>query len=374
MPFGPPLQEKGRRPGIRIAPGAGQALPTGLDGGARAVRPGHQPTGAIEMKTHETGRARLSRSTVIATLVAAATAFTAARAVAGGKGEKVCTQTTKVALKACGRDVKDNYLIAQAKCLNITDANEMSSCLADAKSAREDETSECKDVRDARQQVCDTLTGGGGPYDPSIDPANFVPADQIVGNEYFPLTPGTQWVYTNTDGETDTVTVTDQTEEIEGIPVRVVTDVVEVAGETTENTEDWYAQALNGDVWYVGENTLATNPDNMLTSVEGQWETGVDGAKPGIIMPAVFNVGDVYRQEWLLGDAEDVAENLSKTASESTPAASCSGNCLKTHEYSPLEPDQSESKFYAQNVGVIVTLDDNDPNFREELVQFTPAP
>jgi hypothetical protein len=91
------------------------------------------------------------------------------------------------------------------------------------------------------------------------------------------------------------------------------------------------------------------------------------------IVPAVFTVGDVYRQEWLLGDAEDVAENLSITESESTPAASCSGDCAKTHEYSPLEPDVSESKFYATGVGVIVTLDDNDPAFREELVEFTPA-
>ncbi len=158
-----------------------------------------------------------------------------------------------------------------------------------------------------------------------------------------------------------------------------MTDVVEVGGNTTENTIDWYAQDVAGNVWYFGENTLATNPDNLLISIEGAWETGVDGAKPGIVMPAVFTVGDVYRQEWLLGDAEDVAENLSMTETESVPqagpaVASCTGNCLKTHEYSPIEPDKSESKFYAPNVGVIVTLDDNDPTFREELVEFTPAP
>ena len=87
---------------------------------------------------------------------------------------------------------------------------------------------------------------------------------------------------------------------------------------------------------------------------------------PGIIMPDVFNVGDVYRQEFLLGDAEDIAENLSTSETVSVPlsgpvVASCSGTCLKTHEYSPLEPDVSESKFYAENVGVILTLDDKQP-------------
>jgi hypothetical protein len=78
----------------------------------------------------------------------------------------------------------------------------------------------------------------------------------------------------------------------------------------------------------------------------------------------------------LLGDAEDIAEILSTTETESTPqtgpaVASCSGDCVKTHDYSPLEPDASESKFYAPGVGVIVVLDDNDPTFREELVEFT---
>jgi hypothetical protein len=319
-----------------------------------------------------------------AVLLAVAASFAATDAVAGGKAQtnRVCSQTAKVAFKACGNDVKDNYLIAQAKCLNLTDATEKSNCLADARSTRQDDKSQCKDVLDARLQVCSTLTMGGGPYDPSLDPANFVAADQIVGNQYFPLKPGTRWVYNNTAGETDTVTVTDQTVEIQGIPARVVTDVVQVGGKTTENTRDFYAQDVNNNVWYVGEDTLATNPDNLLTSVEGQWETGVDGAKPGIIMPAVFNVGDVYRQEWLLGDAEDMAENLSNTdatasvptLNNATPVWVCNGSCLKTHEYAAIEPDTSESKFYYPDVGVILTLDDNDPGFREELVQFTPAP
>jgi hypothetical protein len=318
---------------------------------------------------------RTSLNLAIVVLLAGGACFGMTDAAAGsqGKTDKVCAQTTKVAFKGCGKDVQDNYLIAQAKCLNLANPDEQDTCLTDAKSVREDEKSECRDVRDARIELCGALTMGGGPYDPVIDPANFVPADQIIGNTYFPLKKGTKWVYENTAGETDTVTVTDQTTEIVGIPVVAVSDVVQVGGNTTENTVDWYAQDVDGNVWYFGEDTMATNPDNMLTSVEGAWETGVEGAKPGIIMPAVFTIGDVYRQEWLLGDAEDAAENLSMTETESAPAASCSGNCLKTHEYSPLEPDTSESKFYAPNVGVIVTLDDNDPTFREELVDFTPG-
>jgi hypothetical protein len=276
-------------------------------------------------------RARLFLIAVIAILIAGGAAFTATDAAAGkkrhsdyeqwgdehygqgqwgqgqwGHGEwykgrwckgNACSQTAQLAYKACGYDVQDNYLIAQANCLNVTDATEKKACLADARSTSWEERAQCGEVRDARLEVCGALSMGTGPYDPPVDPANFVPADQIVGNAYFPLKKGTKWVYNNTAGETITVTVTDQTAEILGIPVVVVTDVVELDGKTTEDTIDWYAQDVDGNVWYFGESTTATNPENMLISVEGSWETGVDDAKPGIIMPAVPTVGDVYRQE-----------------------------------------------------------------------------
>jgi hypothetical protein len=296
-----------------------------------------------------------------------------------GRDDRTCSVTALIAYRACGTDVQDNALIAEAKCLNVTDPALKATCVTDARATRQEEWALCGEVRDARLEVCDTLTAGSGPYDPSIDPANFVAADAIDGNDYLPLRPGTQWVYESTIGETITVTVTDETSEIAGIGVRVVTDVlVDADGNTTENTRDWFAEDLDDNVWYFGEATIATDPETMLPVTDGSWRTGVDGARPGVIMPAVFTVGDVYRQEWLLGDAEDMAENLSKTETLSVPqsgpvAASCSGDCLKTHEYSPLEPDSSESKFYAKDVGMILTLDDNDPSFREELVSFTPG-
>lgn len=326
-------------------------------------------------------------SLAVVPLIAMGVALTSSEAGAhgrhregGGRAARVCSTTARVAYKACGKDVQDNRLIAEAKCLNVSDADERDACFEDARSTSQDERGECEDVRDARLGVCEALTIGGGPYDPEIDPTRFVAADAIDGNGYFPLKPGTEWVYQNTDDETITVTVTDETVEISGVPARVVTDVVvDGDGHTTEDTQDWFAEDVDGNVWYFGERTIASDPESLLATAEGSWETGVDGAKPGIVMPAVFVVGDVYRQEFLLGDAEDIAENLSQTETESVPeggptVASCDGDCLETHEYTPIEPDQSESKFYAKDVGVILTLDDNDPSFREELVSFTPAP
>ena len=283
--------------------------------------------------------------------------------------QKVCSKTTQLAFKACGKDVQDNYWIETGKCLNLSDPDEAAECRAEAKATIKDDATLCKDQRDARGDVCAAL--GEGPYDPPIDPADFVdPAaigDTIAPNAYFPLVPGVTRIYESED-EIDTVTVTDVTTEILGVTCAVVHDVVESGGEVIEDTTDWYAQDVEGNVWYFGE--IAQNfEDGKLNNLDGSWEAGVDGAKPGILMKAIPAVGDVYRQEWALGEAEDIAEVLSTTASESAPAASCAGDCILTHDFTPIEPDASESKYYAPGFGVIVVLDDNDPTIREELVE-----
>jgi hypothetical protein len=143
--------------------------------------------------------------------------------------------------------------------------------------------------------------------------------------------------------ETVTVTVTGEFKEILGVPCAVVRDVVEEDGELVEDTYDWFAQDLEGNVWYFGE--IARNyEDGELVDLEGSWTAGIDGAKIGVLMPIDSQPGAVYRQEFLLGEAEDMAEVLELGASAATPAAACDGNCLVTLEYTPLEPDGAEHK------------------------------
>jgi len=77
----------------------------------------------------------------------------------------------------------------------------------------------------------------------------------------------------------------------------------------------------------------------------------------------------VYRQEFLLGEAEDVAEALSLTGSANVPAASCDGNCLITKDYTPLEPDGEENKYYAPGIGLILEVN-VETGGRVELVEF----
>jgi hypothetical protein len=190
-----------------------------------------------------------------------------------------------------------------------------------------------------------------GPYDWTIDPANFV---SEVDNPYFPLVPGTVLVYEGqSDGEREVVTirVTRQTKEIMGVTAVVVRDTVEVAGEVHEDTFDWYAQDVDGNVWYFGETTKEYEGGKVVTR-EGSWEAGVDGALAGVIMPADPEVGLAYTQEHYASEAEDKGEIVGVGESISIPYGSF-GDVVVTEDWTPLEPKVLETKSYAPGVGVV---------------------
>ena len=139
-----------------------------------------------------------------------------------------------------------------------------------------------------------------------LDPADFTPGSD---HQYFPLTPGTQWRFRETDVEGSVqevvVTVTSETRTLaNGVEARVVRDTVSEGGSLVEDTFDWYAQDTDGNVWYLGEET-AEFEDGRLASREGSFEAGVDGALPGVVMPAEPTAGQEYRQEYYAGQAED---------------------------------------------------------------------
>jgi hypothetical protein len=302
-------------------------------------------------------------------VTALALVFSAGIATAGPV-DNACHKTSTAAQTACEADRKDDRWIAAGGCVNLADAAARQQCIADAKAARAEKSQLCRDQFDARESLCGAL--GQAPYDPVIDPANFLSPQAVAArpNPRFPLVPGMQWNYTSSVGEKDTVIVTDKTRVILGVTTIEVHDVVaDNTGHTLEDTLDWFAQDLQGNVWYFGE--LAQQfEDGRVAGLEGSWTGGVEGAKPGIVMRAAPNVGDVYRQEFSLGNAEDAAEVLSTTGSETVPAASCSGDCLVTRDFSPLEPDVEEDKYYKSGVGLILEVDPASGE-RNELVSFS---
>jgi hypothetical protein len=72
-----------------------------------------------------------------------------------------------------------------------------------------------------------------------------------------------------------------------------------VDGRIQEVALDWYAQADDGSVWYLGEDVF-NYEDGLVADTHGTWIAGKDG--PGaMIMPGAPRVGDVYRPENIPG-------------------------------------------------------------------------
>jgi hypothetical protein len=210
--------------------------------------------------------------------------------------------------------------------------------------------------------------GDGGDYRPDIDPARFV---DRIDNPYLPLLPGARWVYEDaTSGEHTEVAVTADRKQILGISAVVVRDTVTVDGEVQEDTYDWFAQDVEGNVWYLGEHSEEHEDGKISTA--GSWEAGVDGALPGIVMPAHPEAGQAYRQEFYPGEAEDLAEVVRLGAADDVPTGSYH-DVVVIEEWNPLEPDVVEQKHYAPGVGQILEETTVGGDGRAELVAFTPG-
>ena len=190
-------------------------------------------------------------------------------------------------------------------------------------------------------------SGGGrcAAYNPHVPPGKHF--SKAIDNPYFPLSVGRTFVYRGVENgkkELDRMHVTGKTKSIAGITATVVSDnVYEPPPKLLEKTFDYYAQDDHGNVWYLGEDTREFLRGGKVDR-SGSWLTGVNGAKPGLIMEANPQVPDAYRQECLSGEAEDLAWVVARGGSR---------HLLRTLEFSPLEPAIVERKTYKPGVGIV---------------------
>jgi hypothetical protein len=294
-----------------------------------------------------------------------------------------CAQTSKAALTACRNSASSDYWLGIGACDNISDPQEKKACLDEARSSLKDDYNTCNEQFVARQEVCREL--GQGPYDPVLDPQDFF---SDITNIYSPFPSGNTYTYKSTAPGTGTQTIVVKVGDTTTIDVGgdsfdclTVTDKVydgnDTNGNLLEDTIDWYSQDGAGNVWYFGETTIAYTYDdagNPTASTEGSWMAGMDEAKPGIIMPAnpEAQINKLYRQEFFLGTAEDLGKVVG--TNETVTAGDVEyTRCVHTHDTSPLEPGVIEDKWYAPNVGLVLTIGESDGT-REELTSFTSPP
>jgi hypothetical protein len=206
----------------------------------------------------------------------------------------------------------------------------------------------------------------GAPIPVLPPPADFVAR---IDNKYFPLRPGTTMLFRGMQqgkARRVSVFVMHKTKTILGIRATVVLDQVLVGGKREEKTLDWYAQDKHGNVWYLGEDSSDFVNGKWVRS-DGSWEAGVRGAKAGIVMKAKPSVGEVYRQEYYAGHAEDMAKILSRD----TPVTVSYGSfehALETSEWTPLERGVVEHKYYVTGIGNVRTIMVKGGSEEEHLV------
>jgi hypothetical protein len=221
-----------------------------------------------------------------------------------------------------------------------------------------------------------TAQAGTNTFPQSNEPANLDPADFTtrIDNPYFPLPVGAQWHVrvTNQEGaiQQEVITVTDNTREMaDGVTTRVVDDVVSEDGRPVEITEDWYAQDKEGNVWYFGEDTAEIRP-NGTRDTSGSFEAGRDGADAGVAMLAHPTAGQSYREEYYAGHAEDRSRVLALDQQAEVPVGHFR-NVLLTEDYTPVEPNVLELKFYAPGIGQVLAQTVSGGTEREELISFS---
>lgn len=231
----------------------------------------------------------------------------------------------------------------------------------------------------------DIYVVAAGAIVPDFDEADF--SDSLtIDNPYFPVVPGAVYEYhaRGIDDDSDesfteriVVTMTSQTRTVNGVEVRVVNDKVYQDGLLMEDTDDWYAQDDDGNVWYMGEFVVNYEYDDegevIGTDNEGSWTAGQDGAQAGINMEASPRVGQRYYQEFSPGAVLDAAMGMSTRNKVKVPAGTYR-NVFRVEETTVAEPTALGQKLFAPGVGMVSEFDldveDNEIVQSAELISI----
>lgn len=204
-------------------------------------------------------------------------------------------------------------------------------------------------------------------YNPAINPADF---STTINNPLFTLPPGKLMVYetlTDEGPERVEIRIRNDVRKIMGVETLVYNDRVFVNNQLREETNDYLAQDGQGNVWYFGE-AVDNYENGAFKDHAGSWIAGENGALPGIWIKGKQVVGDRYRMEFFKGEAEDMAEVVAIGVTVKVTAGTFD-NCTKVYEFSPLEANAKEHKYYCPDVGGQALSEHLVEKNRVELVQ-----
>jgi hypothetical protein len=111
----------------------------------------------------------------------------------------------------------------------------------------------------------------GAPYDPSINPADFT---HVITNKYLTLKPGTRATYEKVTPEgimRVQIAVTGKTKKVMDVTTLVVRTREWLNDRLIEETREWVAQDMRGNVWHFGE---------AVDSYENGASSNMDRGKP----------------------------------------------------------------------------------------------
>lgn len=258
-----------------------------------------------------------------------------------------------------------DFWVHAAKSLNGPES-ELTQRLAEGWQQREDDLRLAAAQLRARLRACELL--GAGTYDPPTPPSQFSPD---VTNGFFPLVPGRTLIYekvTNGGVERIETTATTTTTVIDGVTCRAVDTVEFFNGELYERTTDWFSQHDSGAVWYFGELSIGY-AGGFVDTIEGSWRAGVDGAEPGVKMPAAPAAAMTGRIEYKVDDAEDITTVISLNETVTLSNGTVYTGCVVIEEWSPLEPGERDRKHFAPGIGLVLEVN-VETGERLELTQI----
>jgi hypothetical protein len=204
-------------------------------------------------------------------------------------------------------------------------------------------------------------------YQPEINPADF---SAKVDNPLFNLPVGKLMVYeakTEEGLERVEIRIRKDSRKIMGVDTLIYNDRVFLDGMLVEETNDYLAQHKDGSVWYFGE-AVDNYEDGKFVDHKGGWIGGEDDAFPGIWIKGTPVVGDSYRMEYQKGKAEDMAKVVD-TGLTIKVAAGTFKDCIKVYEWTPLEADSREHKYYCPGAGGQILSEHLTEKTRVELVK-----